>query len=108
VLDEAPGAEPGFVYRCSQSQPYRCETGASGDACLPLEEEEPDGLAGYCIDNPDDEAPPAYILGPAPRPYIWTCSDGEPLASPAPGFNVADYDELGYYIPAWELMPEPR
>jgi hypothetical protein len=112
VLDDPPSAEPGFVYRCYESLPYRCEPGASGVGCMPLGEEEggeePAGLFDHCIDNPDDEAPPAYIVGTAPKQYIWTCSGGEPLANPNPDLNPADYDELGYYIPDWEPMPESR
>jgi len=105
-LESPPVAGEGYVYRCYEGRPLRCETGASGGACMRLYTEEPPGLADYCLENPDEESPPLAVVGHAPMPYIWACSGGEALAIPNPGFDPADYDDLGFYMPAWEAVPE--
>lgn len=96
-------------FRCYGGKPYRCEYwGQNYDPCSKLTSAEPLGLADFCMSNPDYPYPLPHFVGlPTYSPVEWRCEGDKPVSVPKPGFNPAAYDEFGFYIPVWNLLPEP-
>jgi hypothetical protein len=106
-LENPPVISAGYVFRCYQGRPLQCETGATAGACMKLSDAEPSNLAEYCREHPDERYPPFSIVGHAPNVFSWGCVGGEPFRSPDPQFDPKYFDELGFCIPCWQVIPEP-
>jgi hypothetical protein len=96
-----------YTFRCYAGEALRCHMGATGAACMPVSDEEPELLAGYCRDHPDEAEPPFAFIWRGPSRIIWSCSGGQPASTPNARFNPADYDEAGFHIRSWEPVPSP-
>lgn len=98
-----------WVLRCYQGKPLICECGATCGACTQLtyNEEEPQGLADWCRENPAKTRPPGYLYGHGSQVYSWECSDGRVVRKQNTE-DLSEYDDLGYWLDGWEEIPEPQ
>jgi hypothetical protein len=109
ILEDPPDAVPGYVYRCYQGKPLYCVMAPTGGDCARLSrnEAEPQALADYCRDNPDETWAPYALTGDWPQMYQWSCQDGRAVRVEEPLFDPQDFDDADFYIPAWQEVPKP-
>jgi len=109
ILEDPPDPAPGHVYRCYQGKPLYCVVAATGGDCAKLShnEAEPQGLANFCHDNPDETWAPYALTGQWPQMYQWSCQDGQAVRIAEPLFGPLDFDDADFYIPAWQEVPNP-
>ena len=97
-----------WVLRCYQGKPLICTCGGTCGACMQLiyNEDEPERLADWCRQHPD-EFPPNWV---APmhgsQVYSWQCAGGE-VVKKRNDFDPHEYDELGFPLGSWLKVPEP-
>jgi len=109
ALEEGkPEVASGWWLRCYQGKPLICNCGATCGACQQLvyNEEEPEGLADWCRDNPDARWAPMAFTGHGPRLWEWSCEAGR-VVKKMNRVDPNDYDELGYPLGSWLKVSEP-